>query len=142
MSTAFFLWLIVGSILIVGELMTGSFYLLIFGVAAWFGAAFAYAGYGVDLQLAVAGVMAIVGLAAVHRWGGRWRGSDDAHDAADPDIGNTVRVEQMVSPTRYKVAYRGTQWDAEAEPGVSLHVGQTGTIRAVRGSLLIVEPLK
>jgi membrane protein implicated in regulation of membrane protease activity len=139
LSTAFFLWLIVGALLIVGELMTGTFYLLLFGIAAWAGAVAAYFGVGVDFQLAVSGATALLAWVVVQRWGRHWRG--DAVDNVDTDVGNEIRVEQ-VDGARLKVQYRGTLWTAEPEDGAVLTAGQVGVIRAIRGNLLIVGPLK
>lgn len=141
MSVTLLMWLIVGALLIGGELFTGTFYLLIFGLAAWVGATVSFLGYGLDSQLLAAGVAAIAGLVLVMRYGKRWRrGSGD--DDADLDIGNEVRIETVLDDRRLKVAYRGSNWDAVVEAGGSAppQAGGLAVIRAVRGNILVVQP--
>lgn len=140
MSVTLLMWLIVGALLIGGELFTGTFYLLIFGLAAWVGATVSFLGYGLDFQLLAAGVAAIAGLALVMRYGRRWRRGSG--DDADMDVGNEVRIETILDDRRLKVAYRGSNWDAVVEGGGSTppQAGGLAVIRAVRGNILVVQP--
>lgn len=131
------LWLAIGALLIGSELMTGTFYLLIFGIAAWIGGALAFLGAGLDLQLGAAGVSAFVGLVVVVKYGPRWR-RGETRDNADLDVGNEVRVDS-VEGSRLKVTYRGAVWDAVAEGGVAMNAGEVAVIQAVRGNTLVVS---
>jgi membrane protein implicated in regulation of membrane protease activity len=137
MSVSFLLWLVIGALLIAAEIMTGTFYLLIFGVAAWVGASVNYAGYTVDYQLGAAGLAAVVGLAIVRYLKRRRPGERPADH--DLDVGNEVRVES-VNGKRLKVQYRGAVWDAVLAAGASgLCAGDTGVISAVQGNTLVVQ---
>src|SRR5256885_8396183 len=60
-------WLITGFILIIAELMTGTFYLLVLGTAALVGAGVAYASGGPVWQAFGAGVVGGAGGFRVHR---------------------------------------------------------------------------
>jgi membrane protein implicated in regulation of membrane protease activity len=138
MTLALVLWLAIGALLIGGELMTGTFYLLIFGVAAWIGGALAFFGAGLDIQLAVAGASAIAGLFLVIKYGPRWR-QGGTQGGPDLDIGNEVRVETAEGP-RLKVFYRGSVWDAVVDSGDVVRAGEIAVIQAVRGITLVVRP--
>lgn len=139
MTLGFLLWLVVGALLVITELMTGTFYLLIFGIAAWAGAAVNYAGYQLNAQLVVAGVAALVGLTVVRYL--KRRHPFVAADDGDLDIGNDVTVESIVNASRLKVQYRGSTWDAVPESGstTTFKAGDTAIIRAVRGNVLVVQ---
>lgn len=141
MSSITLIWFAVGTAFIVAELATGTFYLLIFGVAAWAGAFTAYAHHGLPTQLAVAGVAALIGFAIVVPYDvrRRRRQHDDKDD--DLDIGNDVRVAEILDAQRLKVNYRGSEWEAAMEAGdtVGLAAGAHCVIAAVRGNRLIVR---
>lgn len=137
----FFIWLVIGAGLIVGELLTGTLYLLIFGIAVWCGAAAAYAGYSIHYQLAAAGACALVGLILFVPYDVKRR--KHKQDDVDLDIGNEVKVEAVLGPMRVKVFYRGSSWDATVEAGKAgnLRAGDYCLITAVRGNILVVEPI-
>jgi membrane protein implicated in regulation of membrane protease activity len=137
MTLTLILWLAIGALLIGGELMTGTFYLLIFGIAAWIGGALAFFGAGLDLQLGAAGASAIIGLAAVGKKGPRWR-RGEGPGRGDLDGGNEVRGES-VDGSRLKVTYRGAVWDAVAGGGVAVSAGDVAVIQTVRGNTLVVS---
>jgi membrane protein implicated in regulation of membrane protease activity len=142
MSGLLLTWLVIGAALIAGELMTGTFYLLIFGLAAWVAAALTFAGYGLDMQLLGGGIVALIGLAVVVRYGKRWRESGPVQPP-DLDVGNEVRIEQVLDASRLKVSYRGATWDAVVETASGaplLSVGEYCVIRSVRGNTLVVVP--
>lgn len=140
MTVTFLLWLIIGAMLIVVEIMTGTFYLLIFGLAAWAGAAMSYAGHGLDYQLAGAGVTAVVGLVAV-RYLKLQRSREAPASSGDLDVGNDVKIESISGP-RLKVQYRGATWDAvlDHDRADNIRVGDIGVICAVRGNVLVIRP--
>lgn len=132
------IWLVAGAALIVAELATGTFYLLLFGVAAWAGALAAYLDFDMHWQLAIAGAIAAIGLAVLIPY--NKRRSRAIEPQGDLEIGNEVRVVQVVDARHLKVAYRGAEWDALLEPpSAAVSVGSHCTIIAVRGNTLVVE---
>lgn len=140
MLSLYIIWLVVGALLIVGEILTGSFYLLIFGLAAWAAAAVAYVGHGINYQLVVLLAIALVGWVLVRRYGKTWR-SPSSTASDDLDIGNEVRIDTVVDTHHMKVFYRGATWDAVVEAGdtAGARAGDVGIIRALRGNTLVVE---
>jgi len=131
---AWFLWWIIAAVLVGIELTTGTFYLLVYGVAAAVAGLAAWLGANLVIQLLVAALIAISGTYALRRW----RRSNDHTDSdmQGMDIGQSVRVESW-SQGRGQVQYRGAVWDAEAE-SVQVDVSQPLMIRAVKGSTLIL----
>ena len=121
-------WLLIGLMLVVVELMTGTFYLLILGIAAGIGSLIAFFGLPFWIQALMAAIAAIVGGVLVHRYH-RAANATSPKDIAN-DVGQTVTIESWVSePQRLaRVHYRGTIWDAEVlgsdriEPDAHLYV--------------------
>lgn len=121
-------WLLAGLLLVVVELMTGTFYLLILGLAAGIGSLIAFLDQPFWMQALIAAIAAIIGGVLVYRY-------HSAANATSPkdtanDIGQTVTIESWVSePQRVaRVRHRGTIWDAEVlgndriEPNALLYV--------------------
>lgn len=135
-------WFVVGFGLLIAELMTGTFYLLMVAIGCAIGGLAAVAGAELPLQLVLG---AAVGIAATTilrrtRWG-RHRLHGDA--AANPDvildIGEVVQVADWRDGTAH-VRYRGCQWEAMLEPGAAPRPGAQ-VIKAIRGSTLVVAPV-
>lgn len=132
-------WWIAAGVLIVAELMTGTFYLLMIALGFLAGALSYELGAPLDVQLIVA---AVVGLAAVvtlrrSRFGRRRRMTDASTDpGVNLDIGATLAVAAW-HDRRARTMYRGAEWDAELAPGEP-EDAPLYEIKAVRGSCLIV----
>ncbi|MEO8935590.1 MAG: NfeD family protein [Burkholderiaceae bacterium] len=136
------LWFVIAFGLLVAELMTGTFYLLMVAVGCVVGGVAAVLGADLPLQL-VCG--AAIGIAATMilrrtRWGHK-RLHADAAENRDVilDIGQVVQVHAWHEGTAH-VRYRGCQWDATLEPGADSRPGAQ-VIKAIRGSTLIVAPV-
>ncbi len=132
------IWWITAALLIGAELVTGTFYLLAIGIAAGLGGAAAWLDAGVPVQFAVAGASGVALTIAAHRW-------RLAHATPPPqpslDVGQAVRVEQWNASGTARVAYRGSDWDAElAAPGMPRE--ETMYIVATRGSVLVLSDKK
>lgn len=135
---AYWIWWIVAGGLVVAELVTGTFFLLALGVAFAIGGVAALLGAEFEIQLVIAGVVAMAGIFLAHRWR-RQR----AAAAPEPvfDIGQTVRVQAWNPDGTARVAYRGTLWQAEAS-GPDIPRGDTMVIVGVRGSTLVIADRK
>ncbi len=134
----YWIWWIVAALLIGAELVTGTFYLLAIGVAAGLGGVVALLGAGEPMQFAVAGVLGVVLTILAHRW-------RLAHAEPPPqpplDVGQAVRVERWNPDGTARVAYRGSEWDAElAAPDVAR--AETMYIVATRANVLILSDRK
>lgn len=131
-------WWIAAAILIGAELVTGTFYLLAIGIAAALGGVAAFLGAGDAIQFTVAGVLGVVLTIVAHRWR-----LSRATPPQQPslDVGQSVRVRTWNPNGSARVAYRGSEWDAElASPDVP-HA-ETMYIVATRRSTLILSDRK
>lgn len=133
---AHWVWWILGVVLIGAELVTGTFYLLAVGVAFIVGGLAAWLGASTPVQLLVAGVLALAGSFAAHRW--RLR-TGTPPGQAPLDVGQPVHVQVWHPDGTARVVYRGTHWDAElVRPGAGRE--RTMYIVATRGSTLLIAP--
>lgn len=132
-------WLIGGLILIIVEVMSGSFYLLVLGLAAFAGALASYFGASVIVQVMFASLFAIVGLVAVHRWHTTRRELEKPERSLD--IGQTVTLVSWIDePSRLaRVSYRGSSWNAYLVGDANASVNDVLYICGNRGSDLQVS---
>jgi membrane protein implicated in regulation of membrane protease activity len=134
------LWLLVGLGLIVIELLTGTFYLLILGLAAGVGSVVAWAGAPIWVQLLAFSISAVVASVFVKRK----KAATASTTNDDMDVGQTVVFESWVSPAerQARVRYRGTTWDADVLGSAQeIPEGAVLRIAAVQGSRLQVSDL-
>jgi membrane protein implicated in regulation of membrane protease activity len=135
-------WLIAGLLIVAVELMTGTFYLLIIGIAALIGSLIAFLGQPVWLQALIAAIAAVVGGGLVHRYH-RAANATSPKDI-DNDVGQTVTIESWVNePKRLaRVRYRGTTWDAEVVGIDPIAPDALLYVIATEGSRLKVSPTR
>ncbi len=119
-------WAVLGLALVVVELLTGTFYLLMFGVAAFGASAAAYFGMEFPAQAIVAAAVAAAGCWAVFSY----RARNAAKQMAPVDAGQPASFENWIDQGARlaRVRYRGASWDARVEgeaapePGAILYV--------------------
>ena len=137
MSGHLFWWVGVG-VLVVAELLTGTFYLLMIALGFLAGALLQLAGFAPHVQVAAAAAVAIIAMIVLRRSGlGRKQKRDtSANPDVNLDIGSTVTVVAW-HDGRARVQYRGADWDVELATGErdDAHEYQ---VSAVRGNSLIV----
>jgi membrane protein implicated in regulation of membrane protease activity len=138
-------WFLAAGLVLILELFTGTFYLLMTALGIAAGGLAALAGVSVPWQAAVA---AVVGIAATLLLRRSRFGKPARMDAArDPnvnlDIGQRIGVDRW-SGGCARVMYRGALWDVELAPGFvppgDAIVHSIYIICEVRGSRLIVKP--
>jgi membrane protein implicated in regulation of membrane protease activity len=130
-------WLIAGFILIIVELVTGTFYLLVLGIAAFAGAAVAYAGGAFVWQALAAAAVAVAGVV----WVQLYRKSISPNRMRGLDIGQPAAFESWVnkSTAHARVRYRDALWDAQISGDASGEPGEILYIISVDGSTLKVS---
>jgi membrane protein implicated in regulation of membrane protease activity len=132
------LWLIVAGVLVMAELMTGTFYLLMLSLGATAAALTAYADSTLTWQIVAA---ALVGGGANVLWHVKKPLSNDAQDSnVHLDIGETVTVDVWDAQGHTQVKHRGAQWAAvcaaNATPEPGLH-----RICEMQGNRLVLEKI-
>lgn len=137
-------WLVLAGVVVICELFTGTFYLLMFALGLASAAVISLFTSSVQMQMLIAAVIGSAATLALHKSKYGWKERSDA--ARDPnvniDIGQQLTVDEWqdqgngVSVARTK--YRGAMWDVELRHAN----GSSGlfVIEAVEGSRLIVRP--
>ena len=131
----FSLWLVLAGILLIAEITTGTFYLLVVSLGAAIGALMAYLGFGLELQLGAAAVFAVAGSLLLRNRSVKRSKTDRQNDLLD--IGNKLEIASWNDVGRSSVHYRGATWAAESTdstPVTGLH-----EIVDVQGSVLKVK---
>ncbi|HEY0487991.1 MAG TPA: NfeD family protein [Telluria sp.] len=132
------MWLVAGGVLVVFEMFTGTFYLLMIAVGLAFGALAALFGLSVPMQIVVAAVVGLIATGVLHR--SRF-GRPAKHDASrdhnvNIDIGQRLTVDEWQGG-KARVMYRGALWDVELGQGAIPEAGSFKIVE-VQGSRLIV----
>ena len=133
----YIVWLIAGIALIIVELVSGTFFLLVLGIAALAGAAVAWSGHGIWPQAISAAVVAAAGVVWVYRW----RKGSARQQMPSLDVGQTAAFESWVSEggRHARVTYRNTQWDAHIQGPADGLAGEIFYIVSVDGSTLKIS---
>ena len=136
-------WWVISGLLVLAELLTGTFYLLMLALGTVAGALSAHAGLGETPQLVAAalvgGLSAVVWHVVRMRKGSASRSPDPL---ADMDVGQIVHVTQWDTDGQARVNHRGSVWTSRL--GQPLPAGQAPTagsyrICAMQGNQLILE---
>jgi len=132
----YLVWLAAGFVLVIAELVTGTFFLLVLGIAAFAGSATAWFGLGFWVEASCAAVVAIAGVF----WVRQQRKSLQQPDMASLDVGQAVTLDAWINREQgaARVKYRNTLWDAEVEGERDFDHGHVLFIHAVDGSTLKV----
>jgi membrane protein implicated in regulation of membrane protease activity len=132
----YLVWLIAGIALIVAELLTGTFYLLILGVAALVAASVAFLGGAHLIQVILAGAISIAGVL----WIRARRKAMTPPSMQALDVGQPVTLESWVNrdDRLARVKYRDALWDAIVEGEFRGESGEVFYIRTVDGNMLRV----
>ena len=132
------IWVVVGFVLVIAELMSGTFYLLVLAVGAFTAALVDWAGGGLLAQAVVGGVVAVGGGMLVHHWHGTHGPSDGRANLLDR--GQPVVLEGWATEAAglARVKYRGTSWEARLAQADRPPPGSTLYIDAMEGNTLVV----
>ena len=130
-------WLIAGFLLVIVELATGTFYLLVLGIAAFAGAGVAWAGGAFLWQSIAAAAVAVAGVVWVHVY----RKSITPERMRGLDVGQPAVFESWVDRDagHARVKYRDASWDAQVSGSPSGEPGEVLYITSVDGNTLKVS---
>lgn len=129
-------WGVLGLALVIAELLSGTFYLLMLGVAAFGAAAVAGLGQPFAVQVVVAFVVATAGCYGVHAY----RAKNRSQQMPSIDAGMPASFENWIDAGARlaRVRYRGASWDARVEGAEPLEPGATVYVLATDGNTLKV----
>lgn len=134
------MWVVAGFVLVIAELVSGTFYLLVVGIGAFAGAVCAYLGANEVVSAVIASAIALVGAFVVHSWHVRNR-ARTPHGSNFLDRGQAVVLEGWVDEGARvaRVKYRGAWWDAKlARSDEHPPPGTTLYIESQEGNTLVV----
>ena len=131
-----FLWAILGLTLVIVELLSGTFYLLVLGIAAFGAALAAWLGQPFPVQAVVAAVISGFGCYGVHAY----RAKNATRQMAQVDAGQPASFENWVDQgaRRARVRYRGASWDALVEGEAAVESGAPLYVVSTHGNTLKV----
>ena len=137
---SYLVWLAAGCLLVIVELLTGTFYLLMLGIAAFAGSAAAWFRLGFWPETLIA---AAVGIAGVF-WVQRRRKVMPQADMPSLDVGQAVKLDGWISQEQgaARVRYRDALWDAQVAGERDFGAGQILYIHAIDGNTLKVALTK
>jgi membrane protein implicated in regulation of membrane protease activity len=130
-------WAIVGLVLVITELLSGTFYLLMLGLAAFGAALAAWLGFDFGVQAVAFLVVSGAGCYAVHAY----RAKNSAQQMPSIDAGQPASFESWVDQAAglARVRYRGASWDARLEGEAALQPGAVVYVLAADGNTLKVS---
>jgi len=131
-----FLWAMLGLTLVIVELLTGTFYLLMLAIAAFGAGLAAWLGQGFGVQAVVAVALAAAGCYGVHVY----REKNATRQMAPVDAGQPASFENWVDEAARlaRVRYRGASWDALVEGEASVDSGAMLYVVSTHGNTLKV----
>jgi membrane protein implicated in regulation of membrane protease activity len=133
-------WLVAAGVLVIAELFTGTFYLLMIAIGLAAGALAAWLGLSGPLQTFAAASVGLVATAILHRSRlGRPSRPEASRDRnVNLDIGQRVLVDAWTDG-RARVMYRGVLWDVELGPGAQPEAGNFRIVEVLGNRLIVAN---
>jgi membrane protein implicated in regulation of membrane protease activity len=133
-------WLVAAGVLVIAELFTGTFYLLMIAIGLAAGALAAWLGLSGPLQTFAAASVGLVATAILHRsrLGGPSRPEASRDRNVNLDIGQRVLVDAWTDG-RARVMYRGALWDVELGPGAQPQAGNFRIVEVLGNRLIVAN---
>jgi membrane protein implicated in regulation of membrane protease activity len=136
------LWWILAGLAVAVELMTGTFYLLMFALGLAAAAVGAHFGVSLSVQFVLASLVGGGAVIAWHFLRAKKATAEHAEFNSDVnmDIGQSIYIETWQADGMASVKYRGSSWTAQLQVGSASDAGNY-RIEHVVGSRLIVKKL-
>lgn len=132
------LWVVLGTCLLVAEMLTGTFFLLFFALGAF--SASLLALFGLDsfpLQIVICGVVSIAGFFVLKK---PLQKKMLKAASVQNDLGQRIQVDQAISISQIaRVSYQGTTWEARNVGTESLNKGDWALIVGTEGHTLLLK---
>jgi membrane protein implicated in regulation of membrane protease activity len=130
-------WLIAGFILVIVELATTTFYMLVLGIAAFAAAGIGYAGGTQVWQALAAALVAVAGVVWVHQY----KKSAAPRRMQGLDVGQPAAFDSWIDREagHARVKYRDTLWDAHIAGAAAGDPGEIFYITSIDGNTLKIS---
>ena len=136
------MWWLLAGVLVIAELLTGTFYLLMLALGAVVGALAAHFGLGSVSQIVAAallGALAVLVCYLLRKRSPRRQPASSNRDV-NMDVGETVVVEQWNADGTAQVRYRGATWTVMGRQG-ALPIPGPHRVAEVIGNRLLVDKI-
>ncbi len=136
------IWWVLALVVVIAELTTGTFYLLMVAVGLVAGAIASHLDLTLNAQIIVAALVGGGATLAWHLYKIKQPGTvrAEANPDVNQDVGATVQVDTWRADGSATVKYRGAQWSVMAAPGAAQAPGSY-RVQEVKGSTLVVQPV-
>jgi membrane protein implicated in regulation of membrane protease activity len=127
----YILWFLLAFGLLVLEMATGTFYMMMLAVAFGAGGLSALAGLSLSVQMTLGALVSVAGIFVL-------RSKKTTSSEQNLDVGETVQVIIWHDDGTARVRYRGAEWDAVPE---SVDMPRVGVfyIKEIQGSKLLLS---
>ena len=130
-------WFVLAFALLVAELLSGTFYLLMIALALAGAGVASLAGASLTVQLVVAAILGFSGALLLRRLRSGRQQSEQPDPLQNMDVGQTLQVDGWTGSRTARANYRGAQWDVELAPGEEAQPGEF-VIQSIHANRLIV----
>lgn len=130
-------WLIAGFVLVIAELVTGTFYMLVLGIAAFAGGVAAWLHAGFWTESITAAAVAVAGVL----WVQQYRRISGAKRMTSLDAGHPAVFDSWVNREagQARVKYRDALWDASVSGDAAGEPGEVLYVTSIDGNTLKVS---
>ena len=132
------LWVVLGTCLLVAEMLTGTFFLLFLALGAFSASLLALFGLdSVPLQIVVCGVVSLAGFFILKK---PLQKKMLKAAAVQNDLGQRVQLDQAIAANQMgRVNYQGTTWEARNVGSESISKGDWALIVGTEGHTLLLK---
>lgn len=139
--TSEYAWFVAAGLLVIAELASGTFYLLMVAIGLLVGGLGGLAGLEPGAQAVLSAVVAVAGIAVLRRtrFGRPKRRAPGSDPNTNLDIGQELDVAAWDRYGLSRAPYRGADWSVRLAPG---HAAEPGRFRIIEvdGTTLVVVP--
>lgn len=131
------IWIVAGFLLIIGEMLTGTFYLLFIALGCFAAAGTAQLQMPFLIQSAMCGFVSVLGVFLLRK---PLQNKMLKTLEVQNDLGRILTVDSFIQATKKgSVTYQGTLWNAENVGDSNLQSGDQATIVKVDGNILQIK---
>lgn len=131
-------WVIAGIGLLVGEMLTGGFFLLFIALGCFAASLTAALAQPPLLQMAACAVVAVIGVSVLRK--SLQRKMLKSIHSLNADVGKEIQIDKAVPPhQRARISYQGTTWEAHNVGHEAVKEGDRVVIVGVDGISLLLR---
>ncbi|MBQ7256171.1 MAG: NfeD family protein [Abditibacteriota bacterium] len=135
-------WLVISAVLLIFEMMTGTFAFLIFAIGCAVTSIPAYFGLSLVWQIVLLAVVCFIVFLIFKSNPSIWGSKSSEKFGADTTIGLEGFVVETIDKGKGIVKVKSEEWRAVSEDGEPIKEGSKVVVKAIEGVKLIVEKVK